>query len=80
MQGILSTKEYDTKNNQIRKNNVKLDLREEKKHTHTKTHSKQPKRKKPRAKENRFATSTYNLDDMERNSRVYGKKNIKKAK
>jgi hypothetical protein len=51
-----------------------------KKKTHTKTHSKQPKRKKPRAKENRFATSTYNLDDMERNSKVYGKKNIKKAR
>jgi hypothetical protein len=37
MQGILSTKEYDTKNNQIRKNNVKLDLREEKK-THIQRH------------------------------------------
>jgi hypothetical protein len=31
MHGILSTKEYDTKNNQIRKNNLKLDLGEEKK-------------------------------------------------
>jgi hypothetical protein len=79
MQGILSTKEYDTKNNQIRKNNVKLDLGK-KKNKHTKTHSKQPKRKKPRAEDNRFATSTDNLDDMERNSKVYGKKNIKKAR
>jgi hypothetical protein len=37
MQGILSTKEYDTKNNRIRKNNVKLDLGEEKKQAHKDT-------------------------------------------
>jgi hypothetical protein len=79
MQGILSTKEYDTKNNQIRKNNVKLDLGE-KKNKHTKTHSKQPQRKKARAKANRLTTSIDNLDDMERNSRVCGKKNIKKTR
>ncbi len=37
MQGILSTKKYDTKNNQIRKNNVKLDLREKEKKAHKDT-------------------------------------------